>query len=664
MQLSLSLIAALALLQAGAPQKGADTLPRGENLVVQNVPEIPLELAGRLQQYQNMRSASLQAWLPGDEGMLITTRFAQTAQVHHVPFAGGRRTQLTFFGEKVDQALVPPVEGARYLLLSMDVGGNEAYQLYRFERDTGRRHLLTDGKSRNEHPIFAKKSAQVAFASSMRNGRDYDLYLLDLSKPDAKPVRFCENEGMWLPLDFSPDGKELIALHYVSINDSRLHLIDVATGEKRPFTPHGKALVSNPSARYSPDGKRIYFTTDRDHDFVRLAYVERGAKAFKPKYLTSAISWDVEEFELSDDGALIAFTTNENGASILHVTDPEGKPVGAQAQLPLGMVGGLKFKRGGETIGFGFTGPRTSGDVYSFEPRKGTLTRWTYSETGGLDASTFAEPTLFTYPSFDKVEGKPRQIPAMLFMPPARFTGPRPVIINVHGGPEGQSRPRFLGAGNYRMEEQGAAVIYPNVRGSAGYGKRFLMLDNGFKREDSVRDIGALLDWIATRPELDKSRIAVMGGSYGGYMSLASLTHYSDKLRCGISYVGISNFVTFLKNTMPYRQDLRRVEYGDERDPKMLAFLEKISPLTRVEKIGVPLFVVQGANDPRVPASESDQIVEGVKKRGGEVWYLLAKDEGHGFAKKANADYMDLATILFFDKYLLGQDEAAPATAR
>ena len=244
-------------------------------------------------------------------------------------------------------------------------------------------------------------------------------------------------------------------------------------------------------------------------------------------------------------------------------------------------------------------------------------------------------------------------ISGFLYRPPAKFKGKRPIIVNIHGGPEGQSRPGFLGRNNYYLNELGVALLYPNVRGSTGYGKTFLQLDNGFKREDSVSDIGALLDWIATQPDLDKDRVMVSGGSYGGYMSLAVATKYSDKIRAAIDIVGISNFVTFLEKTEGYRRDLRRVEYGDERDPKMREFLLKISPVNNAQNIKKPLFVVHGQNDPRVPLNEAQQIVATVQKNNVPVWYLMAKDEGHGFSKKKNIDFQFYATVMYVKEYLL-----------
>jgi dipeptidyl aminopeptidase/acylaminoacyl peptidase len=226
-------------------------------------------------------------------------------------------------------------------------------------------------------------------------------------------------------------------------------------------------------------------------------------------------------------------------------------------------------------------------------------------------------------------------------------------MINIHGGPEGQSRPGYVGSLNYFLNEMGIGIIFPNVRGSSGYGKTFLTLDNGMKREESVKDIGSLLDWIGKQPDLDPERVMVTGGSYGGYMTLAVATMYNDRIKASVDVVGISNFISFLKNTESYRRDLRRVEYGDERDPAMNAYFEKIAPLNNAGMIKKPMFIVQGGNDPRVPRTEAVQMAEKIKSNGGVVWYLEAKDEGHGFRKKTNADYQRFATILFMQKYLL-----------
>jgi len=270
---------------------------------------------------------------------------------------------------------------------------------------------------------------------------------------------------------------------------------------------------------------------------------------------------------------------------------------------------------------------------------------------GGLDTSTFRDAELVSFESFDGLE-----VPAFVFR--ATGDGPHPVLIYIHGGPESQFRPRFSSNFQFWANELGVTIIAPNVRGSSGYGSTYVGLDNGYNREDSVRDIGALLDWIQTQGDLDEDRVAVYGGSYGGYMVLASLTHYSDRLVGGIDAVGISNFVTFLENTQGYRQDLRRPEYGDERDPDMRAFLESISPLNHASDITVPLFIIQGANDPRVPASEAEQMLAAVRANGQDAWFLMAMDEGHGFRKKSNRDFQYQAIALFLERYLVNGDSA------
>jgi dipeptidyl aminopeptidase/acylaminoacyl peptidase len=346
-----------------------------------------------------------------------------------------------------------------------------------------------------------------------------------------------------------------------------------------------------------------------------------------------------------------ALSVNEGGITRLYLMDMETMKYEPVTSIPEGGVDGLVFDPEGKRLFMNLSNARMNGDAFQLDLETMKLVRWTQSDTAGLDVSSFSLPQLVHYPTFDKVDDKPRMVPAFYYKPTKETGKPFPVIINIHGGPEGQYRPRFQGTFNYLTNEMGIAVIAPNVRGSSGYGKSYLMLDNWEKREDSVKDIGALLDWIATRPELDKNRVAVFGGSYGGYMVLASMVHFSDRLACGVDIVGISNFVTFLKNTSAYRRDLRRVEYGDER--KIGEFLNKISPSTNAHKIKKPLFVIQGKNDPRVPASEAEQIVKIVRQNNVPVWYQVATNEGHGFRKKNNRDFMYYSMLRFLQEFLL-----------
>jgi dipeptidyl aminopeptidase/acylaminoacyl peptidase len=365
-------------------------------------------------------------------------------------------------------------------------------------------------------------------------------------------------------------------------------------------------------------------------------------------FLTSNIPWDIDEFDLSFDGHTIAFVANQDGIAKLHLLDIGSGKERPVPKLPVGVISDVRFHKNNRDLAFTLVRPRQPRDAYSLDVTTGKLQRWTFSETGGLDASGFSEPQLIHWKSFDG-----RSISGFLYRPPARFSGKRPVMIEIHGGPESQWRPDYLGEENYLMNELGVVLIAPNVRGSTGYGKSFQKLDNGMAREGSYKDIGTLLEWITSQPDLDASRIMITGGSYGGHMTLATSYLYSDLIRCSVDVVGMSNLVTFLEHTSPYRHDLRRVEYGDERKFKTREFLERIAPLNNAAKIAKPLFVVAGYNDPRVPYTEAQQMVAKVRSNGVPVWFLMAKDEGHGFGKKKNRDFEFYATVLFMQEYLL-----------
>ena len=539
---------------------------------------------------------------------------------------------------------------ASFFVFRKDIGGGEFYQLYRYDMATGAVTLLTDGKSRNIDEVWSNDGKLLAYGSTRRTGNDVDVWLSEPANPtEARTNRMLAQltGGGWAPLDWSPDDKQLLVMEGISANESYLWLMDASSGEKTLLTPKGGAeKIAYGNAKFSKDGKGIYATTDRDSEFQRLAYIDLNSKKYT--YLTSDIHWDVESFDITPDGSQIAFTVNEDGLSVLHLLETKAGKEKPAPKLPAGLVTGVRWHENGRDLAFGITSSHSTSDVYSVDVTAGKLDRWTTSETGGLNPETFSAAELIHWKTFDE-----KSISGFLYRPPAKFTGKRPVMIDIHGGPEGQFRPGFLGRYNYFMNELGIAMIFPNVRGSTGYGKTFVTLDNGFLREDSYKDINSLLDWIAQQPELDSSRIMVTGGSYGGFMTLAVATNYSDRIRCSLDVVGPSNLVTFLEHTSGYRQDLRRVEYGDERDPKMREFLERIAPANNAQKITKPLFVVQGKNDPRVPWTEAQQMVAVVRKNGTAVWYLMANDEGHGFSKKKNVDYQFYATILFIDKFLL-----------
>ena len=507
--------------------------------------------------------------------------------------------------------------------------------------------MLTDGKSRNTSSRWSYQGDRIAYASTKRTGNDVDLWVVNASDPASGRMIAQMEGGGWGVADWSPDGKQLLVTNEVSAAESYVWLLDVASGKKELLTPKsGSETAAYRNALFSKDAKGVYMTSDEGSEFQRMVYLDLASH--KTTVLTPDLQWDIDELDLSQDGRWMAFDANEDGISALHVLDTKtGKEVPVP-KLPVGVISGVQWRDHSRELAFSLSTARQPDDVYSVDMASGKVERWTFSETGGLNTSGFSEPQLIHWKSWDD-----RSISGFLFRPPAKYAGKHPVIIDIHGGPEGQSRPHFAGRNNYYTSELGIAMIFPNVRGSTGYGKTFQKLDNGFGREGSYKDINSLLDWIQTQPDLDASRVMITGGSYGGFMTLAVATNYNDRICCSVDVVGPSNLVTFLEHTSGYRKDLRRVEYGDERDPKMREFLERIAPANKAQNITKPLFVIAGQNDPRVPASESAQMVEVVRKNGTPVWWLLGKDEGHGFAKKKNADFQFYATVEFVKEYLL-----------
>jgi dipeptidyl aminopeptidase/acylaminoacyl peptidase len=637
---------AIVLLLTAAVFPQNDVVVPNENLVTEGIPKIPVAIAESVERYGNFRGAVLDSWDPVKREILISTRFADTNQIHLVKMPGGARTQLTFYADRVAGARYSPTKDDSFVF-SKDVGGGEFFQLYRYDVSSGDVTLLTDGKSRNTDAVWSHAGDRLVYGSTRRDENDVDLWEIEPANPKSDHLLTQLQGGGWQALDWSPDASKILAAEAISANETYLWIVDAKSGEKTLITPKGGAeKIAYNSGRFSKDGKGIFVTTDKDSEFQRLAYVDLATK--EHTYLASNIPWDIDEFDLSDDGKTIAFIVNEDGFGVLHLLDTNTRKEKSVPSLPKGVISGVQWHKNNRDLGFNVSSARSSSDVFSLDVQTGKVERWTFSETGGLNTSAFPEAELIHWKSWDG-----HTISGFLYRPPAQFTGKRPVIINIHGGPEGQFRPSFPGRWDYYMNQLGVAMIAPNVRGSTGYGKTFLALDNGFLREGSYQDINTLLDWIQTQPQLDSGRVLVTGGSYGGFMTLAVATNYNDRICCSVDIVGPSNLVTFLEHTSGYRQDLRRVEYGDERDPKMRAFLEQIAPYNKAKNITKPLFVVAGKNDPRVPASESEQMVNIVRQNGTPVWWLMAKDEGHGFAKKKNQDYQFCATVMFVKDYLL-----------
>jgi dipeptidyl aminopeptidase/acylaminoacyl peptidase len=628
--------------QAVAPpsvrQSGSATL--------QNVPAIPPQVSAAVQRYQNYRSASFEDWL-ADGSMLIATRFGSSQQIHRVLMPGGDRTQLTFSAEPVARAIAIPKTDR--FVMSRDIGGDEWYQLY-IAAVSGSPALLTQPGTRNQSVVMASDGQLMAWSQATKGSGDYTIWTARPDDPRSARLVY-RGSGAVNPQDVSPDRTKLLITRNISNRESRLLLLDIASGQASEIaTGSSPALYQNP--RFARDGRSLVVLSDADSDVRRLIEIEIATG--KTTILTPNLPWDVENFELTRDGRVLAYAINEDGYSRVVLQDFVTRRALPQPQLPRGTVTSIGFSPDGERLALGLSTATSAGDVWVWDVKGGALTRWTSSEIGEIDRATLIEPELVRFKSFDGLV-----VPAFVYRPKNVPASARtPVIVDIHGGPESQTRAGWNVGAQYFAQMLGATVILPNVRGSEGYGKRYLNLDNAEKREDSVKDIGALLDWIATQPGLDAKRVAVYGQSYGGYMSLAVMTHYAERLVGGVERYGISDWISFLTNTESYRRDNRRAEYGDERDPKMAAVFRRISPLASVPKISKPMLVMQGANDPRVPKRESDQVVEGIRRNGVEVWYVVFADEGHGFLKKPNNDLRREVETMFLAK-LFGGDRLA-----
>jgi dipeptidyl aminopeptidase/acylaminoacyl peptidase len=624
-------------------------------LILEDIPEIPREVRDELFRFQDIRAAAFRAWAMGGKSIYVSTGFGSVDSLHKIDRPLGARRQLTFFREPLGEVSRRP--GHPQLLFTRDVGGSEFSQLFLMDTEGGEARMLTDGESLNGEALWDRRGARLAYQSTRRDGAANDIWIMNPDDPEKAAIALESQDGsFWAPTEFSQSGGALLVRNYQSVEDSRAHLVDLDSGAVTRLAGGEQQPSVNQPVAFDEDNNGFWMITDQGSEFRRLAWqsLQPGSR---PEIIATGIPWDVNDAVISNNRKQIAFVANEDGVSRLYLLNTRTREYRVVDELPMGRISGLSFNPDDRSLGMTLNSPRSPSDAYVLDLRRkplrfGRFTRWTESEIGGLDATRFVAPKLVHYSTFDH-----REIPAWIHKPAGG--GPHPVIIRVHGGPESQARPTFSTTWQMWVATLGVAVIQPNVRGSAGYGKSFIGLDNGVNREDAVKDIGALLDWIETQPDLDASRVAIYGGSYGGYMALASAVHYGSRLRAVVDNVGISNFVTFLENTQDYRRDRRRKEYGDERDPEMRAHLENISPLTNADRIDVPLFVIQGANDPRVPASEADQLVASLREQGRAVWYMNALNEGHGYRKRENRDIMQQAMVMFFRQYLAdetGQD--------
>jgi dipeptidyl aminopeptidase/acylaminoacyl peptidase len=639
------LLAATALIALAPALAAAQDAPKVEVRTVgaatlENVPPIAPELATAVARYQQSRSATVADWL-ADGSLLIGTRFGTTVQLHRVKAPGMARAQLTFAAEPIAGGRAIPKSDR--IVFSRDTGGDEWFQIYTMGPD-GNPLQLTEPGTRNDSVTLAKDGSRLFWSQAIKGSGDRNILSADPTDPASRQLVY-KATGAMTPSDVSDDGRTLLLTLVVSNREQKLFTLDIASGTLTEIVKGAPANLSG--ARFIRGGRQLLAVSNRGSDVQRLVTIDIATGQMTP--IAPGLTWDVEDFDLSDDGRILAYVVNEDGYSKVVVQDFVTRRALPQPAFIKGVVSGLKLSPDGTRLAVSIASAAGPGDVYGWDVTGGTLSRWTESEIGPLDRAALPEPKLIRFASFDKLS-----VPAFVYRPKSAAAGAKtPVLISIHGGPEGQARPGWSPTIASFVDTLGATVIVPNVRGSDGYGTKYLNLDNAEKREDSVRDIGALLDWIATQPDLDASRIAVIGGSYGGYMSLAAMTKYSDKLAGGVDLFGIGDWVTFLENTEAYRRDNRRAEYGDERTPKMKAVFARISPRANVAGITKPMLIEQGVNDPRVPMRESKQMVDALRARGVPVSYLLFADEGHGWRKKPNQD-LSLQVEIAFLRGVLG----------
>lgn len=639
-----------ALPSAGAAQE--KTVPAPPNTKIEGMPPVPQSIMDGLARYAQFRQAALTTWHPAKRQMLITTSFnanPSLPQIHLVEGPGRDRRQLTWMPRglplTVGASFAPGDAGS--FVFQYDSTA-ELRSLYRYDFATGEASLVTEARSRYV-PVWSRQGGWLAYDSAERNGRDRDLYVIQPSDPKTKR-RLAEFSGAWNPQDWSPDGTTLLVSELLGNSETYLWVVDVKTGEKRAITPRGAEKAGFFNARFSADGRKIYTLSDRAGGEWRIWRCDVANCTWTRVTAEGAIldgPNDNGGFELSPDGSMLATVTDRGSSSELQVLDLTTLKPRALPAIPKGLLTRVQWRPGSREVGFTVNSPRIPGDVYSLDASLGTLHRWTASEVS-FNSDVLPAPEVVEWKSFDG-----ETISGILYQPAAKFTGARPVMIYIHGGPDLRERMRWQGRSNYLLNELGIAILYPNVRGSSGFGRRFQQLDDGKLRGNAVKDIGALLDWIGTRPQLDKDRVVLLGVSSGGWLALEAGIAYNDRIRGVVEGAGITNFVAFLEGTDPARQENRRLEYGDERNPEMREFLTSLSPVTRASALKKPTFIIHPGKDPRVPVAQAQELLKQLRTSNSNVWYLEYTEANHDNLGLVAGDYLLAAWVHFFRTVLL-----------
>lgn len=600
-----------------------------------------------IERYLNIRSASSPALSPNADRVAFLTNITGTPQVWMVSAQGGWPEQMTFYTDAVGFVRWSP-DGSG-LVFAKSRGGDENSQLSGLSPDGAEIKALTNTPTvRHNFGSWSHDGKKISYASNRRNKDYFDIYVMDVATGREQLV--YQQDGSNSAAAWSFDDRWLVVSHNneeLSL-DNDLYLVNIETRQATHLTPHQGAAQFG-DVFFTRDGNSILFGTNDNREFYSLARMNLQSKRVE---ILDDTQWDLAATAISDDGRMFAYTINRDGFNDLYVREvkADGTLGGKTEAVKLpgqGVVGGLEFSRDNGKLAFTFSGARYNPDVWLYDLKTRSLSQLTRSSRAGIPQASFAEPKLIRFKTFDG-----REVPAWYYRPQTTTSAQLPVIVSVHGGPEGQETPGFSTIYQYFLS-RGYAILAPNVRGSTGYGKTYTHLDDVRKREDSVKDLAAAVEWLKTEGGADARRIAVMGGSYGGYMTLAAITLYPDLWAAAVDTVGIANFESFLKNTSGYRRKLREVEYGTLKND--LDFLRSISPLHRVERIKTPLMVIQGKNDPRVPYTEAEQIVKALRDRNAPVEYKLFEDEGHGIAKLSNRLIVYPLVADFFDRHMKQQ---------
>ncbi|MEO7673809.1 MAG: S9 family peptidase [Pyrinomonadaceae bacterium] len=610
-----------------------------------------------IQQYLNIKSAGSPTLSPDAKQMAYLTNTTGTSQVWMIDLPGGTPKQLTNYDDNV--GFVRWLPDGSGIIFGKARGGDENTQFFWMKPDgSGEKALTDDPKVRHNFAEISSDGKKIYYASNKRNRTYFDIYSMDIAA-GKEEVLYQYDGNINIAAVNDAGTKFVLSRDGIEKSlDNDLFMIDIASKKETLLTPHSEASQFG-DVHFLADG--IVLTTDDKREFAGLAYMRKKnpagddwSDANRETRIIDDQKWDVGGVALNNNGSMIAYTTNRDGFSDMYVRKVEtgGKPlistVAAKAaivKLPAqGMAGGMTFSNDGSKLAFSFSSPRQNGDIWLYDLKSKLLTQVTKSDRAGISQDSFATPRLIKFKSFDG-----REIPAWYYSRGAKDDVSRPVIVSVHGGPEGQSRPGFNPLFQYYLS-RGYAVLDLNVRGSTGYGKTYTHLDDVEKREDSVKDLAASVEWLKTKGGADPKRIAVTGGSYGGYMTMAAITLYPNLWAAAVGTVAITNWETFLTNTSSYRRRQREVEYG--RLDKDIDFLRLISPIRKIDQIKTPLFVISGKNDPRVPYTEGEQMVEALKKRGAPVEYKLYDDEGHGISKLKNRLDLYPRVADFLDKYM------------